>query len=194
MRALVMAVGEEAIFAEAGLTAAPAPAGFTPEAKSAIGLISLEYRRRHAFGVGLPFGRIEADALHALADISERYGDGSLRTTPWRAVLLTGITPSDAAGLAEEVKRLDLITDATDPRLNIFACVGAPSCNERKQSMRVAMPPALPPSSARPAARRCMSPAAANPAPIAVRRRSPSSAATGAMISSATAAPPTGQA
>ena len=46
---------------------------------------------RGAFGVGLPFGRIEADALNALAEISERYGDGHLRTTPWRALLLTGI-------------------------------------------------------------------------------------------------------
>jgi sulfite reductase beta subunit-like hemoprotein len=83
---------------------------------------------RRAFGVGLPFGRIESDALHALADISERYGDGNLRTTPWRALLLTGVAATDAKTLTEEVKRLDLIANAADPRLNIFACVGAPSC------------------------------------------------------------------
>jgi sulfite reductase beta subunit-like hemoprotein len=128
MRALVMAVGEEAIFAEAGVTAAHASARLTPKAKSPIGLISLEDRTRSAFGVGLPFGRIEADALHALTDISEHYGDGNLRATPWRAPLLTGIAAADEQRLTDEVTALDLITDPADPRLNIFACVGAPSC------------------------------------------------------------------
>jgi precorrin-3B synthase len=123
-----MTVGEEASFAEVGLTDAHAPAGLTTAEKSPIGLISLADQARSAFGVGLPFGRIEADALHALADISERYGDGTLRTTPWRALLLIGVAAADAARLAREVTTLGLIADATDLRLNIFACVGAPSC------------------------------------------------------------------
>ena len=126
-RALVMAVGEEAIFAEAGLIA-HAPSGLGSEAKLPIGFISLGYRSRSAFGVGLPFGRIEADALNALADISERYGDGHVRTTPWRALLLTGIAAGDEDSLRDEVTALGLITDPADPRLNIFAFVGAPDC------------------------------------------------------------------
>jgi precorrin-3B synthase len=128
MRALVMAVGEEAIFTEAGLAAAHAPARLTDEGKSPIGLISLGDLERSAFGVGLPFGRIEADVLHALADISERYGDGNLRTTAWRALLLTGVAAADAERLADDVEAFGLITDPADPRLNIFACVGAPDC------------------------------------------------------------------
>ena len=126
-RALVMAVGEEAIFAEAGLIA-HAPIGLGSEAKLPIGFISLGYRSRSAFGVGLPFGRIESDALNALADISERYGDGHVRTTPWRALLLTGIAAGDEDSLRDEVTALGLIADPADPRLNIFACVGAPDC------------------------------------------------------------------
>ena len=128
MRALVMAVGEDAIYAESRLPMAQASPGLTPEGKSPICLISLVNQERSVFGVGLPFGRIEADALRALADISERYGDGNLRTTPWRALLLTGVSASNAATLAEEVTDLGLITDPADPRPNIFACVGAPSC------------------------------------------------------------------
>jgi len=88
----------------------------------------LGYRSRSAFGVGLPFGRIEADALNALADISERYGDGHVRTTPWRALLLTGIAAGEEDSLRDEVTALGLITDPADPRLNFFACVGAPDC------------------------------------------------------------------
>jgi precorrin-3B synthase len=128
MRALVMAAGEEAIFVDAGLTATPASAGLTPEAKSHIGLISLRYQAPSAFGVGLPFGRIDANALTRLADLSESYGDGNLRTTPWRALLLTGIAAGDAERLATDVKALGIIADPTDARLHIFACVGAPSC------------------------------------------------------------------
>ena len=115
LRALVMAVGEEAIFAEACLTAVHASARLTPEGKSSIGLISFVDQARSAFGVGLPFGRIEADALHALADISERYGDGNLRTTPWRALLLTGLAAADAERLSVDVEALGLIADPADP-------------------------------------------------------------------------------
>ena len=122
MRALVMAVGEEAIFAEAGLTAAHAPARLTPEAKSPIGLISLGDQARSAFGVGLPFGRIEADALHALADISERYGDGSLRTTPWRALLLTGV----AAARRQTTCRRSRRHSASSPTPPIRASTSSP--------------------------------------------------------------------
>jgi precorrin-3B synthase len=127
MRALVMAVSEEAIFAEAGLTNQPST-GLKSEAKSPIGFIPLRYQARSAFGVGLPFGRIESIALNALADISERHGDGTLRTTPWRALLLTGVAAADAKRLSDDVEALGLIAEPTDPRLNIFACVGAPSC------------------------------------------------------------------
>ncbi len=89
-----------------------------------------------AFGVGLPFGRIEADALIGLARLSERHGDGSLRTTPWRALLLPGIAETDAATLAAEVEALGLIANAADRRLNIFACVGAPACNSASVDAR----------------------------------------------------------
>ena len=193
MRALVMAVGEEAIFAAAGLTAARTPPRLTPEARSPIGLISLGYQARSAFGVGLPFGRIEANSLHALADISERYGDGSVRTTPWRALLLTGVSASDEMNLRDEVTALDLITDPADPRLDIFACVGAPSClsasvDARGDAVRLAATIGMTHKA------RSMSLAAANPALIVVPLRSPSSAATGATISSATAIPQAGQA
>jgi precorrin-3B synthase len=136
VRALVMAAGEEAIFAEAGLTAVSASVGLRPEAQSPIGLISLKEQARSAFGVGLPFGRIDTDTLTRLADLSERYGDGNLRTTPWRALLLTAIAAADAQKLTADVAALDLIADATDPRLNIYACVGAPSCMSAKVDAR----------------------------------------------------------
>ena len=127
-RALVMAGGEEAIFDEASLTTVQASPAPERPSESPIGLISLEDQARSVFGVGLPFGRIDANALAPLADLSESYGDVNLRTTPWRALLLTGIGAAVAERLAADIKALGLIADPTDARLHLFACVGAPSC------------------------------------------------------------------
>ena len=116
-----------------------------------------------------------------------------MRTTRWRALLLTGVSAIDEMKLRDEIAALDLIADPADPRLNIFACVGAPSCmnasvDARGDAARLAA------AVGGRAMKRSTSLAAANPAPIVVPLRSPSSAATGATISSATAVPPTGQA
>jgi precorrin-3B synthase len=135
MRALVVAVGEAAMFAAAGLAAEHVPAS-QATAASPIGFIPYSGAAHGAFGAGLPFGRIEADALSALADLAEEFGDGGLRTTPWRVLLLPGIQPSDAALLAEQIRALRLITEATDPRLTIFACVGAPFCTSASVAAR----------------------------------------------------------
>jgi precorrin-3B synthase len=101
-----------------------------------MGLISLGHQVKAAFGVGLPFGRMEAGALASLADLAERYGDAGVRTTPFRALLLTGIAAADEKNLRDEVSTLGLIPDSTDPRLTIFACVGAPSCSSASVNAR----------------------------------------------------------
>lgn len=129
MRGLVEACGEEAVFARAGLSPqraprepkiAPSPIGFTP----------VPQERRGVFGIGLPFGRIETDALHSLADLCSRFGDGRLRLTPWRVLMISGVLASDRHALAEAASRLRLITDPNDPRLSIYTCVGAPTCRK----------------------------------------------------------------
>lgn len=136
MRTLVMTAGEEAIFSAAGLTPVAMPSTSPSGAPSPIGFISYPARAEGSFGVGLPFGRIEAEALSGLADLSERYGDGSLRTTPWRALLLPQVAAVETSKLADEVGTLGLIADEADPRLHIFACVGAPSCQSASVDAR----------------------------------------------------------
>ncbi|WP_424978137.1 precorrin-3B synthase [Leisingera sp. S232] len=62
----------------------------------------------------LEFGQMPAATLAALADL------GPLRLTPWRALLVEG---------ADQLPRLPgLILGATDPRLQVVACTGAPGC------------------------------------------------------------------
>jgi precorrin-3B synthase len=126
MRDLVLRVGDGAIFAAAGLTPVAAPMSERANAKSPIGFISSQ--DKGFFGVGLPFGRIDAEALAKLAELSENFADGSLRTTPWRTLILVGVTPSAADALSREVSDFDLITRSADPRLLIHTCVGRGAC------------------------------------------------------------------
>ncbi|MFW8594904.1 precorrin-3B synthase [Cribrihabitans neustonicus] len=70
----------------------------------------------------LEFGQMPAATLAQLAD------HGSLRLTPWRMLLAegTGHLPSLPG----------LILDATDPRLQVTACTGAPGCLQALSATR----------------------------------------------------------
>ncbi len=72
--------------------------------------------------IGLPFGRIDAPELIALAGVAELAG---VRLTPWRMLILEGVA-ADAAGLPRP-----------DPRLlTVDACVGAPACPQASVATR----------------------------------------------------------
>ncbi|OOY28217.1 precorrin-3B synthase [Thioclava sp. L04-15] len=72
--------------------------------------------------VGLAFGQMHAETLAALASL------GPIRVTPWRMLLIEGL--STLPGLP------DLITEAGDPRLRVFACTGAPGCPQAARPTR----------------------------------------------------------
>ncbi len=68
----------------------------------------------HGQLVALEFGQITADTLAALANLA------TIRLTPWRMLLLEG------RDMAPNLP--GLIHDASDPRLHIHVCTGAPGC------------------------------------------------------------------
>ncbi|MVO15646.1 precorrin-3B synthase [Parasedimentitalea huanghaiensis] len=72
--------------------------------------------------VGLEFGQIPATSFAELAT------HGALRLTPWRALLVEGAT-----NIAPQP---GLILDATDPRLRVSVCTGAPGCTQALSSTR----------------------------------------------------------
>ena len=72
--------------------------------------------------VALEFGQIPADTFAALANL------GPLRLTPWRMLLV-----EDAHDIASLP---GLILDATDPRLQVTACTGAPGCLQARAATR----------------------------------------------------------
>jgi precorrin-3B synthase len=72
--------------------------------------------------VGFDFGQVPADTLSALS------GFGALRLTPWRMLLIEGV--SAAPNLP------GLITSPDDPMLRVIACTGAPGCLQAAQPTR----------------------------------------------------------
>ncbi|MEF8981433.1 precorrin-3B synthase [Thiohalorhabdus sp.] len=75
-------------------------------------------------GAAFPFGALTADQLAGLAQLIDGDRGGALRLTPWRAVLLTGAREGALSGL----DALGAVTEGTDRRLALGACVGAPRC------------------------------------------------------------------
>lgn len=72
--------------------------------------------------VALEFGQMDAATLCGLAQA------GPLRLTPWRMLLVQGVTaPPDLPGL---------ILDPADPRLRLRACTGAPGCPQAHAAVR----------------------------------------------------------
>jgi precorrin-3B synthase len=96
MRDWVRTGGIDVIAAAAGLASSPCCAPRIAPASSYLGVHPLGAA---AFvGIGLPFGRIAAQDLTALADEIARLGGQELRLTPWRTMLVP--LPSADAGQA----------------------------------------------------------------------------------------------
>jgi precorrin-3B synthase len=78
--------------------------------------------------LALPFGRCDADALTRIAGWAERFGDGEVRLSPWRGIVLPAVRRQDLGTLIALASGAGLITEPDDPRLAVFACPGRPDC------------------------------------------------------------------
>ncbi|MGI4976333.1 MAG: precorrin-3B synthase [Janthinobacterium lividum] len=141
MRDLVLALGEAAVFAAAGLPAPrPAPpgpaAGQGADAPPAVGPLRYPGTTRGALAVAPAFGQTDAAALHALAALSERFGDGRVRLSPSRTLLVAGVAAHDLPRLAAACAALGLITAPDDPRLSVTTCPGRPACRSGEADTR----------------------------------------------------------
>jgi len=101
------------------LLEAPAP---LQAANSSIGSFAL--RDTTANGIALPFGATDGQALMALAEAGAQHGVISFRLAPHHVLLALGAD----AGFAAMAKDLGFITDPSDPRRRISACIGSDGC------------------------------------------------------------------
>ncbi|MBV9286636.1 MAG: precorrin-3B synthase [Hyphomicrobiales bacterium] len=135
MRALVEHVGAAALFARAKLKAAPC--------RRAEGRASLrDVLGAHVFGGAIvvgaaaPFGIIEASSFGVLIERAREAGALSLRLTPWRAFLISGLAAREAASIVAASAKLGFIMHADDPRLSVAVCPGAPACLHAHRPLR----------------------------------------------------------
>src|SRR5689334_3614283 len=79
-------------------------------------------------GVVVPASRLTAPRLRGLADISQRYGSGTLRLTVWQNLLISDIPAAQVSAATAEIERLGLFTTASAVRAGLIACTGNAGC------------------------------------------------------------------
>ena len=94
------------------------PAGIYPQAQNGL----------HMVLAGARLGRLHAEQLLALAELSERHGDGELRLTPWQGVLLGNVPEPASRELLAALGELGLLTHVDEPLLGLVACTGSAAC------------------------------------------------------------------
>ncbi|GAA1913519.1 precorrin-3B synthase [Streptantibioticus ferralitis] len=85
--------------------------------------------------LGVRFGRSSARQWRLLATVAAR-GSGELRLTPWRGVVLPGLTAADALAASHELSEAGFITDPASPWQGASACTGLPGCAKSLADVR----------------------------------------------------------
>lgn len=81
-----------------------------------------------AVGGVAPLGRLEARQLNRLAGLAERFGDGSLRLTPWQSVLLPNVHSEHANEVMAIMSHSGLLCSSELAMAHVLACTGSAGC------------------------------------------------------------------
>ncbi|MEV4329195.1 cobalamin biosynthesis protein CobG [Streptomyces sp. NPDC049597] len=82
--------------------------------------------------VGVTLGRMRVAQWRLLARTAETYGTGELRVTPWRGVVLPGVSGALLPALADA----GLVTGPDSPWVGVGACTGRPGCAKSLADVR----------------------------------------------------------
>jgi ferredoxin-nitrite reductase len=94
-------------------------------------------------GVVLPVGRITAEQMRGLAEISERFGSGTLRLTVWQNLLISDVADQDVGVCVAALAALGIGVEASAIRRGLVACTGNAGCkfaasNTKGHALRLA--------------------------------------------------------
>lgn len=89
-------------------------------------------RGRDSLHVGVALGRMRVAQWRVLARVAETYGTGELRVTPWRGVVLPGVSGALLPGLGDA----GLVTGPDSPWVGVGACTGRPGCAKSLADVR----------------------------------------------------------
>ncbi|MCW8130082.1 MAG: NirA family protein [Planctomycetota bacterium] len=79
-------------------------------------------------GVLLPVGRMNAAQMRGIADLSERFGSGTIRLTVWQNLLISDIPSISVPKVRAGLEALGLSCVATNIRGALVACTGNEGC------------------------------------------------------------------
>jgi precorrin-3B synthase len=86
---------------------------------------------RIALGVGVPFGRIEAEQLRALASFAPE-----VRLSPWRMLYIPAEGEAATTRITVQAAALGFVIAPGDPLMRIQACPGRPACHAANADTR----------------------------------------------------------
>jgi precorrin-3B synthase len=75
-----------------------------------------------------PLGRLSPAMLRGAAHLATRFGDTSLRFTPWQSLLVPNVRHEDAAEVIRQLEWLGLLCDADQIVSRLIACTGSTGC------------------------------------------------------------------
>ncbi len=73
-------------------------------------------------------GRLTADHMHALASLSEKYGNGELRTTIMQNISIINVPSAETSALVQEISHLGFHVEPTVFYRGAVACTGTEFC------------------------------------------------------------------
>jgi precorrin-3B synthase len=109
----------------------PVPANWqrqTPAADAPFGIVAQRQRGLAIVAASAPLGRIDAGQLHAVTELAQRHGDGSLRLTPWQSLLIPNVQIHEADNVLAALRQVGLLTYRAAPLANLIACTGSAGC------------------------------------------------------------------
>jgi len=93
-----------------------------------IGIRSQRQPGLSSVGASVLNGRLSGDQLIKLADLADKYGNGSLRATIGQNILIVNVPDRETAGLVVELNTLGLNVDVSPFWRGAIACTGTEFC------------------------------------------------------------------
>lgn len=109
----------------AGIALAPRPMA---DKHGHIGVHKQKQAGLNYLGVVLPVGRITAEQMRGIAEISERFGSGTLRLTVWQNLLISDVADADVGVSVAALQALGIGVEASAVRRGLVACTGSAGC------------------------------------------------------------------
>ena len=93
-----------------------------------VGIHAQKQEGLHYVGASVLGGRLSGEQLEAAAELAERFGNGSLRTTIMQNLVFVNIPKARSAELARELQQIGMHVDGSFFRRGTIACTGTEYC------------------------------------------------------------------